>query len=116
MPDITISVQDVKPGQMVEKRFGPIRILVCRGPDGRFHALGGTCAHMGGPLAKGWFSGTTEGDRVGEYRWVREGEIVRCPWHGMEYDVNTGVSLSDPSMRVRVFEATVDGDKVVVHL
>ena len=30
----------------------------------------------------------------------REGQILRCPWHEWEYDIATGESLFDPSVKV----------------
>ena len=44
----------------------------------------------------------------GEYRYERRGEILRCPWHGWEYDVTTGQSWVDPaSVRTRRYEVEV---------
>jgi 3-phenylpropionate/trans-cinnamate dioxygenase ferredoxin subunit len=45
----------------------------------------------------------------GEYVWAREGEILRCPWHGWEFDITTGRSIFNPHrMRVRTYEVTVE--------
>ena len=32
----------------------------------------------------------------GEYLYGRDGEIVRCPWHGWEFDITNGKSVFDP--------------------
>ncbi len=32
----------------------------------------------------------------GHYRYSREGEILRCPWHGWEFDIRTGQSYCEP--------------------
>ncbi|HZP80657.1 MAG TPA: Rieske 2Fe-2S domain-containing protein, partial [Chthonomonadaceae bacterium] len=41
--------------------------------------------------------------------WGREGEILRCPWHGWEFDLLTGRSLFNPhKIRVRTYEVTVE--------
>jgi 3-phenylpropionate/trans-cinnamate dioxygenase ferredoxin subunit len=35
---------------------------------------------------------------------VREGEILRCPWHGWEFDLRDGRSVIDPDgTRVRAY-------------
>jgi 3-phenylpropionate/trans-cinnamate dioxygenase ferredoxin subunit len=40
----------------------------------------------------------------GEYLYERRGEILRCPWHGWEFDVRTGQSFFDPARtRVRTY-------------
>jgi 3-phenylpropionate/trans-cinnamate dioxygenase ferredoxin subunit len=45
----------------------------------------------------------------GEYRYSRPGEMLRCPWHGWEFDVRTGRSWFDPARtRVRRFEVAVE--------
>jgi len=45
-------------------------------------ALGGVCAHAGGPLA--------EGELV-------DGTCVACPWHGSTFDLQTGEVIHGPS-------------------
>ena len=52
--------------------------------------------------------GTALPSRPGEYRWEREGEILRCPWHSWEFDIKTGRSTFNPhKMRVRSYEVSV---------
>ena len=47
--------------------------------------------------------------RPGEYIWACDGEIVRCPWHGWEFDITTGRSIFNPhKMRVKTYEVTVE--------
>jgi 3-phenylpropionate/trans-cinnamate dioxygenase ferredoxin subunit len=49
--------------------------------------------------------------RPGEYVWARDGEILRCPWHGWEFDITTGRSIFNPhKTRVRAYEVTVEPD------
>ncbi len=75
---------------------------------GEFYALRNRCPHQGGPLCEGRFSGLIEADRPGEYRYSRPGEILRCPWHGWEFDVKTGQSWYDPAKtRVRRYPVAV---------
>jgi len=47
---------------------------------------------------------------------VNEGEIVACPWHGLEYHVPTGRCLAYPNVVLRSYEVLLDGDKVKVRL
>jgi len=50
----------------------------------------------------------------GEYEYSREGEILRCPWHGWEFDMRTGQSWFDPKkVRVRQYQVTVEPDTAV---
>ena len=75
---------------------------------GEFHALRNRCPHQGGPLCQGRLTGGVASARPGDYEWVQEGEILRCPWHGWEFDLKTGQSWFDPAgTRVRTYPVTV---------
>ncbi len=75
---------------------------------GEFFALRNSCPHQGGPLCVGHLTGFVTATAPGVYDYSREGEILRCPWHGWEFDVRTGRSWFDPSkVRVRRYEVAV---------
>ena len=77
--------------------------------DGTFYALRNACPHQGAPLCLGSIKGTAEHSRPGEYVWGREGRILRCPWHGWEFDLTTGESVFNPHRtRVRRYHVTVE--------
>lgn len=82
---------------------------------GEFYALANRCPHQGGPMCKGRVGGLVLSDGPGEYRVVRLGEFIKCPWHGWEFDIRTGQSWCDPkSTKVRAFEVTVEpGEELV---
>ena len=51
----------------------------------------------------------------GEIEYTRPGEIIRCPWHGWEFDVRTGQSYCDPRrFRVKTYPAQVEAGASVV--
>ena len=78
---------------------------------GEFFALRDSCPHQGGPLCQGAVSGFVASDGPGEYRFEREGEILRCPWHGWEYDIRTGQSWVDPrKVRVRRYDVSLEAE------
>ena len=78
---------------------------------GRYYALRNTCPHAGARLCEGTLSGLVTSSTPGEYRYERDGEILRCPWHGWEFDITTGRSWFDPARtRVRAYETTVEPD------
>lgn len=107
---------EVQPGEIREAMLDKTPIVVCRTQDGEFYALSNRCVHQGAPMSMGKLCGATAPtDTPGEYRYIREGEILRCPWHGREYDIkNGGRMLSDPTRRLPSFQVEVDGDDVVV--
>src|SRR5690606_38390105 len=63
---------------------------------GSFYALRNRCPHQAAPLCRGAVKGTALPGKPGEYHWGREGEILRCPWHGWEFDILTGQSVFNP--------------------
>ena len=77
--------------------------------NGTYYALRNGCPHQMAPLCKGTVTGTTLPSKPGEYIWAREGEIVRCPWHGWEFDITSGRSIFNPHrMRVKTYKVTVE--------
>ena len=94
-----IGTDDIPPGSghVTEVHGHSIAIF---NVGGTFFALDNTCAHRGGPLGEGEL----------------EGEVVTCPWHGWEYNVRTGISLTTPSASVKTYEVQVDGNDVQVLL
>ncbi|OXM84427.1 Rieske (2Fe-2S) protein [Paenibacillus rigui] len=68
---------------------------------GRYYAWRNACPHFGAPICKGVITGTRLPSQVYEYKLGRENEIVRCPWHGWEFDLMTGEHLVDPATRLR---------------
>jgi nitrite reductase/ring-hydroxylating ferredoxin subunit len=103
-------VGEVPPGQrkIVEVEGQSIGVF---NVHGTFYALKNRCPHQGAPLCLGSLKGTALPGPPGEYHWAREGEILRCPWHGWEFDVTNGRSFWNPHRcRVRTYEVTVEPD------
>jgi nitrite reductase/ring-hydroxylating ferredoxin subunit len=79
---------------------------------GQYYALRNRCPHQGAPLCLGAIKGMALPSKPGEYRWGREGEIVRCPWHGWEFDITNGRSIFNPHrVHVRTYEVTIEPDE-----
>jgi nitrite reductase/ring-hydroxylating ferredoxin subunit len=76
--------------------------------NGEFFALANRCPHQGGSLIQGRLVGLVEASEPGCYRYSRRGEIIRCPWHGWEFDVRTGKSWCEPNrVRARQFSVSI---------
>ena len=77
--------------------------------DGEYYALKNDCPHQRAPLCQGKVTGTTAAAEPGEVKWKDDGQILRCPWHGWEFDIETGRSVFDPHrVRARSFDAAVE--------
>ena len=87
--------------------------------DGRFHAFENVCPHMGGPVGEGILIGKVEailGDNqeVVRERFSTEEIHLVCPWHGWEYDIETGECAANRKFRLRRYEAVQRGEDVYV--
>ena len=67
---------------------------------GQIHAMDGICPHAGGPLAAGHI----------------EGSIVTCPWHGWQFDLNTGCNVYNLRLKQITYEVRVEGDDILLAL
>ena len=77
--------------------------------DGNYYALRNRCPHQGGPICSGFQFGALRSQRPGDYEYSDPGGIIRCPWHGWEFDIKTGRSWFDPEhQRVRAYPASVE--------
>ena len=68
--------------------------------DGVYHVLDGICPHAGGPLGKG----------------VLQGNIVTCPWHGWQFDVNSGQHCLNQRLCQTRYETRIEDGKVVAEI
>ena len=79
---------------------------------GEYFALLNRCPHEGGPLCRGRRTALFESKRPGTFITSRPGEIVRCPWHGWEFDIRTGRSYLDPDpVRTGAYAITVESGR-----
>ncbi len=86
---------------------------------GRLYGLPNVCPHQTGPLCEGKGPlGTLIARSENDWRfeWVSEGEIVACPWHGLEYHVPTGRCLAYPNITLRSYEVVAEDGQVKVRL
>jgi nitrite reductase/ring-hydroxylating ferredoxin subunit len=73
-------------------------LLVRRGM--RIYAIAETCSHRGGPLSEGKLEDT----------------VVRCPWHGSCFSLETGKVVNGPSVHPQpVLEARVRDGQIEVR-
>ena len=94
------ALADVVPGQPRPVDADGTPMVLVRIGDG-VHALGGRCAHQGGPLGEGKLAGTR----------------LTCPWHGWMYDVRSGQCLfPGRGSPVPSYPARVEGGDVWVDL
>jgi nitrite reductase (NADH) small subunit len=82
--------------------------------EGQVFALSNHCPHHGGPLCHGRISGAVLPSQPYEYRYGREGRVLTCPWHGWEFDIESGRTIFDPAVRVKIYEARIEEGEIVL--
>lgn len=101
-------VRDFPPGERRIVPTGEFSVGVFN-IEGQFYALRNRCPHQGAPLCEGRLGGTTVARGAYEYSYERDGEIIKCPWHGWEFEISTGRSVFNPHRKmVRTYEVSVD--------
>ena len=90
---------DVKAGHGIVAEVNG-KTLAIFNVDGQFRAIDNTCLHRGGPLGEGEV----------------EGNVVTCPWHGWQYNLETGVCVNNPAAKVECYQVKVEGEDVKVLL
>jgi pyruvate oxidase len=68
--------------------------------DGKFSALDNKCPHQGGPLGEGSI----------------ENGMLRCPWHGWDFDPCSGMPPGGFDDGVKTFEVKEEGDEIFVGI
>ncbi|MFO1117217.1 MAG: Rieske (2Fe-2S) protein [Beijerinckiaceae bacterium] len=112
---VVATVDQIAPGQrlLVEVNGREIGIF---NVGGEYFAIGNRCPHEGASLCKGRVVGLVEASAPGDYRLSRKGELLRCPWHGWEFDLRTGKSWCEPDRtKVRSYELKVEAGGALVE-
>ena len=100
MPLIRVGpIESLPPGAVTEVDTDSTSYAVCN-VEGTFHCFDGTCPHAGGPLGQGNLNGN----------------LLVCPWHGWEFDCNTGVNDFDEDVRLEKFPVVVQGDEILIDV
>jgi nitrite reductase (NADH) small subunit len=107
---------ELQPGEMRSVTVGKTAILIIRTEDDRWRALRNSCPHFGADLSEGVVEQMVVSDEVGDYHLSDTEFVVRCPWHGFEFNIDTGRCPADPDrQRVRAYAVAVEAGVVVVE-
>jgi nitrite reductase (NADH) small subunit len=103
-------------GDIRSVRIGPVDVALMKAPSGHIFALRDSCAHNGALLSRGRLGPLVVSNGPGNYERDDSRCAVRCPWHGFEFDVETGLCPADPTrFRVRVYPVSIEDGFVVVE-
>src|SRR5215472_9202706 len=105
------------PGRKVVELDGTEVGVFCM--KGKFTAFENVCPHMGGPVCQGKINPRVleviAEDKTSLGLAFSKGQTnVACPWHGYEFDIQTGRHQGNPHLRLRAVKIeVVDGDLVL---
>jgi pyruvate oxidase len=94
-----LDAEALPPGRVVAVTVGTHSYAVSH-VDGRYGALDNRCPHQGGPLGEGTI----------------EGGVLRCPWHGYDYDPVSGQPPGQFGDCVPAHPVELRGDELWVAL
>jgi nitrite reductase/ring-hydroxylating ferredoxin subunit len=113
---VVCRADELPPGARKLVRLGAVEVGVFN-VGGRYFALPNICTHQFGPLCQGQVSGTVVARPETGFRfeWAHDGQVIVCPWHGLEFDLTTGRCLAYPKVKLRSYRVRVEDDTVVVE-
>jgi nitrite reductase (NADH) small subunit len=111
---------EIVDGERVLVRVEDLEVGVFR-VGGVLHAWENRCVHQGGPVCTGRVLGRTEVILAADKTVLREDrsteEIhIACPWHGWEFNLETGICPALPSRRLHRVTVTERGGEVFLSL
>ena len=83
---------------------------------GEYYALHNRCPHMAGALCEGPVTGTALITDKTEFIYGMEHELVRCGWHGWEFEIKTGRCLVSEKMRARTYPVSVEDGHLALYI
>jgi 3-phenylpropionate/trans-cinnamate dioxygenase ferredoxin subunit len=84
---------------------------------GNLYAIRNLCPHRGAPLCQGTIGGTMLPSDPHTYVYGLDDRLLRCPWHGWEFDLQTGrPPLISSEAQVRTYRIAIVDDQVVIEL
>jgi nitrite reductase (NADH) small subunit len=108
------SLEELERDGRVVARVGGREIgVLADGDTGALYAIRNRCPHPGAPLCRGTLRERLSGP-PGRYE-LSGRTALRCPWHGWEFDAETGRCVDDPALRVAVYPVRVERGRLLVR-
>ena len=80
----------IPPGTVEGFRAGRRRIAVARLDDGTLRVVADTCPHQAARMSLGCMERMWVSDTTGTMERSESRNVLLCPWHGFEFDLETG--------------------------
>jgi nitrite reductase (NADH) small subunit len=98
---IKLASQSELPSENQAKEFPCSDKMICvANVNGVITAMENVCLHRGGPLGQGMIEG---------------GKVV-CPWHGWQWDPQTGEATHNANAKVAVYPIRIENGEVMIEV
>ena len=82
-----------------------------------FYAVRNSCPHQMAPICQGRITGTNLPSRPGQVVYGLRDRLLRCPWHGFEFFLETGeAAFGTSSKRLVTYPVTIVDGLVLVEI
>jgi nitrite reductase (NADH) small subunit len=118
MPELFVArAADLKEGERQIVRSGQAAIGVLRA-KGKIYAYYNECPHQGGPVCEGLIIHRVQED-IGPdktYRGMKYADDLHlvCPWHGWEFNIETGRCAGDGRQAIRKCKVVERNDEIYI--
>ena len=105
---VVAAVSEVAPGasKLVTVKGREIALF---NVDGKYFAFFNRCPHAGASLCNGRVVRRVDSHEPGTYHLATDHTMLRCPWHGWQFDIATGQAWCDPeTIKVRNYPVAVE--------
>lgn len=113
------STDELPPGERKIITVGNRKVGVFN-VDGEYRAILNTCPHQNGPLCEGnvlpKVSAKIPDTGKRPVQQFDDSTVVKCPWHGWEFDLESGELLDDERIRLPVFDVSIEDETVYLTI
>ncbi|HET9928797.1 MAG TPA: Rieske (2Fe-2S) protein [Rubrobacter sp.] len=116
---VLCGLDDIPPGTVEGFRAGGRKVALTRLDDGSFRVVADTCPHQAAQLSLGSMERMWVSDTPGAHHRSENRNVLLCPWHGFEFDLETGGDPcvpGRPDLKLKTYHVEIEGDEVVVYL
>lgn len=110
---------EMRPGTIKGFLAGGRRIALSRLDDGTFRVVADTCPHQAAQLSEGSVERMWVSDTPGTHQQSETRNVLLCPWHGFEFDLETGGDPcvpGRPDLKLKTYPVEIEDGEVAVCL
>ncbi len=84
--------------------------------NGKVYAVRNVCPHKRAPICRGQLRGTLLPSEPGSFVFGLENQVLQCPWHGWEFNLESGPPLCEGRPRLTLYPVILQDSAVMLAL